>query len=191
MKKQLLAVITLVVLSASCASAQAVWGIRAGLSKPSISFSGSGVSASIDGKFGVEIGPVLYYSLKNNFYINSGLMFSMKSFDFGDYGLEDEGYSPTIDMYYATIPVYAGYSFPVGSVSLYAQAGPYFEYKISESEDSGLNSFNAGLGIMAGINLNRFKVEIGYQGGLVNLIPDLDGVTTKLSSLFLGVSYVF
>jgi len=203
MKKQLLTVITLVVLSVSCASAQAVWGIRVGASKPMISIKGDGGSLNWSGKFGIEAGPVLYYNLKNNFYINSGLLFSLKTFD-----LSGSDYTDKLNMYYLTLPVYVGYHIPIGKLSTYLQAGPYISYKLSGKEDYSdadvtetldvdfLQSIDAGLGIMYGININKFKIEVGYQYGLTNLLKntedyDFTGIKARASSLFLGISYVF
>jgi hypothetical protein len=182
MKKMFLTVITLIILGMSSANAQAVWGVRVGLSRPTV----SGEGGSISGNFGAEVGPVLYYSLKNNFYINTGAMASIKTFDIGD---------ASLSMYYIDVPLYAGIKFPVGKLSLYAQAGPFASIKISETIDSdeytesGLKSFNAGLGVMLGANLNKFKVEFGYQRGLINVLDG--GGSLNLSSLFIGVSYVF
>ncbi|MDR1170794.1 MAG: PorT family protein [Prevotellaceae bacterium] len=177
MKKCIIIAIALLAIGYGSASAQAVWGGRIGLSRPTVSSEGY----SVNGKFGVELGPVLYYTLKENFYLNSGAMFSLKAFDFGD---------ESLNMYYMDIPLYAGYSIPVNKLSLYAQAGPFMGIKLAESEESGLKNFNAGLGIMAGINLKRFKVELGYQAGLLNVVDDAD-FSARLSSLFIGVSYVF
>lgn len=200
MKKLLVLFVTIMVIGVGSANAQAVWGARVGLSRPTMSVSASsnyGVKDknNIDGVFGLELGPVLYYSLKDNWYINSGAMFSVKKFEFG----ADNG---DLSLYYLDIPLYAGYKFPIGSLSFYAQAGPFLGFKLAENVpgggDSGINSFNAGLGIMTGINLNRFKVELGYQAGLVNAYSYSDSEdgysyseSGKLSSLFLGVSYVF
>ncbi len=103
-----------------------------------------------------------------------------------------------------------GYAFPIGKQSFYVQAGPYASFCLGNSlgEEMDINSFNAGLGFMAGINIKRFKIEIGYQLGLTKLYEGTytwteggygygDSVTKtekysqKLNSLFLGVSYVF
>ncbi|MDR1225820.1 MAG: PorT family protein [Prevotellaceae bacterium] len=185
MKKIFLAVVVFLAIGVGSASAQAVWGIRAGLSKPTV----SGGGESIDGNFGLEVGPVLYYAVKDNFYINSGAMFSVKSFDFDNGG---GGSSESLSMYYLDVPLNFGYSFPIGDLSFYGQAGPFIGIKLSESEESGLGSFNAGLGAMFGINLNKFKIECGYQLGLVNVLKEADdNEKLTLSSLFLGVSYVF
>jgi hypothetical protein len=181
MKKIFLVLFAVTVMGIFNVSAQTVWGLRVGLSRPTATVSGNG---SIEGNFGLEIGPTLYYSLKDNFYLNSGAMFSVKSFSVED---------ASLSMYYLNIPLYAGIAFPVGSSSFYAQAGPYIGLKLSESEESGLSSFDAGLGIMGGINLEKFKVELGYQYGLVNVANGGDGSTANvtLGSLFIGVSYIF
>ena len=194
MKKRFLIGIALLVIGMSSASAQAVWGLRAGASLPTMIDD----EDSWEGEFGLEIGPVLYYSLKNNFYFNSGLMFSMKTFNDSDYY-----YEYSINMSYLEIPLNIGYSIPIGKNHTYLQLGPYFGFNLSakakasyegESETKDVkewvNSLNAGLGMMYGVNINRFKIELGYQYGLTNFLKD-DEFDTKLNSLFVGVSYVF
>jgi hypothetical protein len=198
MKKYLLVVVALFIIGTSSVNAQAVWGARVGLSRPTMTFTESGESGNlIDGVFGLEIGPVMYYSLKNNFYLNTGAMFSIKSFkDSADY---------KINAYYAEVPVYAGYGFHIGKAALYAQAGPYIGVKIAENDkiegktstDNPLfSTLNAGLGVMAGVNIKRFKIELGYQWGLANVlneafIDDKSDAKLKLNSIFLGISCVF
>ena len=193
MKQKFFLIITLLVIGLSSASAQVVWGVRVGVSRPTASeayYSGNNVST--DGIFGLEIGPVLYYSLKNNFYLNSGLMYSIKTFK------EDES---SLNFSYFELPINIGYVIPVGKFNTYFQAGPYFGYNLSANvKDSNtsisikeyINSLNAGLGIMYGINIDRFKIELGYQFGLAKAISDNDlFYDTKFNSLFIGVSYVF
>jgi hypothetical protein len=186
MKKYLLVIVALFIIGTSSASAQAVWGARVGLSRPTIaiSYSGDGsFNSSLEGKIGLELGPVLYYSLKKNFYINSGAMFSIKTATHGE----------SLSLYFLDVPLYVGYNIPAGNISFYAQAGPFVGIKLGENKKSGLGSFNAGLGLMGGINVKRFKIELGYQLGMVNLFNDsnVPDYVVKLSSIFLGVSYVF
>jgi hypothetical protein len=159
---------------------------------PDISIDGNSMSSVLSGKFGLEIGPTLYFGLKNNLYINSGAMFSIKSFDLDGYGFAPDG---TLDMTYLEIPLNVGLAIPLGKVQTYAQVGPYFGFKLSESvsdeySESGLSDFNAGIGVMYGINIHKFKIELGYQYGLLDVVSELDSYET-LNSLFLGVSYVF
>jgi len=181
MKKYLLVLITLVALSTSSSSAQAVWGVRIGFSMPLVSGMNKEGLLRVEGKFGLELGPVLYYHLQNNWYINTGAMFSIKQIDFNDYY---DGTYYKLSMYYLDIPMYAGYSFPVGKVSLFVQAGPSVGFQLPASDSNGFNSINAGIGFMAGVNLERFKIELGSQ-------QELTSKAQPLNSLFIGVSYIF
>lgn len=215
MRKIFFLSITLLVIGMSSVSAQAVWGLRAGMSRPTVTdYEGS----SLKGKFGLEIGPVLYYSLKGNFYLNSGLMFSMKTIKDSYSGLDSEWgkYKDeyTLNISHLEIPLYIGYSIPIGKFHTYVQAGPYIGFNLSAKQKARefydgeyesytenvveyISPFNAGLGLVGGININRFKLEVGYQHGLIDINNDLfdtfDGseVSIKLASLFFGVSYVF
>jgi hypothetical protein len=185
------------VVGVAAASAQIVWGGRVGLCYPTVSTS---EGESISGNAGVEVGPTLYYALKENIYLNSGAMFSIKTFDFGR--------NASLNLYYIDIPLYVGYAFPLGGLDFYAQAGPYIGIKLTESievntssdddmvdEGSGIGSFNAGLGLAGGINIKRFKVELGYQQGLTNVYDaqgsDDGNFKITLGSMFIGVSYIF
>jgi hypothetical protein len=195
MKKLIFTIVTLLVISVSSVSAQAVWGLRVGVSQPTII---DDDEDSWKGKFGLEVGPVLYYSLSNNFYINSGLMFSLKTFK-----EEIDGVKWGINTSYLELPLNIGYSIPIGNLHTYGQLGPYVGYNLSakikasyggesvtEDIKDEISPINAGIGLMYGININRFKIELGYQYGLTNVFKD-DEYNTKLNSLFVGVSYVF
>ena len=176
MRKIALTTVILLVIGISSTNAQIAWGIRAGASYPIVTASRSGGTANIEGRFGIEAGPVLYYSLQNGFYISTGAMFSMKSFEDVD------------PAYYIDIPLYAGMNLYVGVISLYLQTGIYAGIKVAGWED--VKTFTGGLAAMAGINISKFKIEIGYQYGHFNII-DKNGLTAKLGSVFLGLSYVF
>lgn len=201
MKKLLILVIAVTALSMSSASAQAVWGARVGVSKPTLTMSDE---EDYKGKFGLELGPVLYYGFKGNWYINTAAMVSFKRLSYEE-DWEDEKYSEDLSLIYVDVPVYAGYVIKAGKVSFYAQAGPYAGFKVSEKwkyteggktetdDEKQISVFNYGLGIMGGINIHRFKIEVGYQKGLANIYSseDEDDFKLKLNSIFLGVSYVF
>jgi hypothetical protein len=180
--KKLAILVSIAFMGIVSANAQIVWGGRVGVCYSTIS---TDYGDELSGSAGLEIGPVLYYSVKDNFYINTGAMFSVKNFSDGD---------ESLNLYYIEVPVYAGYAFPIGGLDFYAQAGPYAGFKVAEKVPwdggSGVNAFNAGLGLVGGVNIKRFKIEIGYQQGLTNILDD-DDVKATIGSLFLGVSYVF
>jgi hypothetical protein len=192
--------IALLAINVSSISAQAVWGLRAGLSRPTMStkvtVDGYTANNTLDGGFGLEVGPVLYYTIKDNWYLNTGALLSLKTFGFGDY---------SNTKYYIDVPLYLGSKIPAGNLSFYGQAGPFVGYMLSETNETASKPLNAGVAAMFGINIQRFKIEVGYQVGLLNLwdsdydylLNDVFGITedykisARLSSLFLGVSYVF
>jgi hypothetical protein len=193
MKKILTLACFMAVVGVVAASAQIVWGGRVGLCYSTATFSSdydNDNSGTISGEAGLEVGPVLYYALKENIYLNTSAMFSIKNFAEG---------AESLDLYYLEVPLYIGYAFPVSGLDFYAQAGPYAGFKIGEStsssgqDGSGVGSFNAGLGLAAGININRFKVELGYQEGLTNIFEGEAAQYAKLTigSMFIGVSYIF
>jgi hypothetical protein len=192
--KKLVVLVCLAFTGIVAANAQVVWGGRVGLCYATISADGG---ATISGEPSFELGPVLYYALKDNFYINSGAMFSIKNFTVSSGGSSST--TESLNLYYVEVPLYIGYAFPIGGLDFYAQAGPYAGFKVSESlplgmGESGISSFNAGLGFAGGINIKRFKIELGYQNGLTNVInaeEGDDGFKATLGSVFFGVSYVF
>jgi hypothetical protein len=202
MKKFIVTVALLAAGVLSVNAQKAVWGVRAGVSRPSLSGSfGVGEKIEMKGNFSAEAGLVMYYSFSNKFYFNPSLMFSYKSlyYDMMDsyyYSMDINMYysiqSMDINMYCAEVPVYFGYRIPLGRVETYIQAGPYAGYKlggsaksrlslveesaefglVEESAEFDLVDFNVGLAIMYGINIKRFKIEAGYKFGLTNLIQD-------------------
>jgi opacity protein-like surface antigen len=198
MKKIIILVMFLTAVGVTAASAQVVWGGRVGLCYATISAEGQ----KLAGKPSLEVGPVLYYSIKDNFYLNSGAMFSIKNFEL-ELVLGDSGgthtESESLNLYYIEVPVYVGYAFPIGGLDFYAQAGPFVGFKVGEKlpweGGSGINSFNAGLGLAGGVNIKRFKIEVGYQQGLTNVFKSGEegsaSLEATLGSVFLGVSYVF
>jgi len=196
-KKVIFVAITLLVIGVNSASAQVVWGGRVGFSYYTETVKTYGLSIS-GNAMGVELGPVIFYSLNDNLYINSGAMLGVMM------SLEDEIRSE-YQNYYVDIPLYLGLKVPLSNsnISPYVQAGPYVGYWYSTNADTNemLNHIQAGLGIMAGVNIKRFKFDIGYKFGLTNLSSNKEGdtlgdytlleSTSKLTSIFLGISYVF
>jgi len=160
-----------------------IFGVRAGLNFPFGTGSANSAYSEYTGKYGFEVGPVLYYyPLKNNFYINTGVMIGLQNYDYyhyywkDDYMTSDYWSSSCFNFY---IPVYAGYNFSSNKsgVGLFAQAGAYLG-NMSDFD------FNAGLAIMTGVNIKRFKIEAGFQIGLAGRIP-------YVAKFSLGASYAF
>ncbi|MDR1370134.1 MAG: PorT family protein [Dysgonamonadaceae bacterium] len=211
MKRIALFLVLAGMISIHSANAQLAWGARVGLCYSTL----SGDGAEFESAPAFEFGPTVYYSLGERTYFNSGLMYSIKRFSYEE-NYTHGYYKADIKLNYLELPLYVGYVIPAGNFSLYAQAGPYFGFKVSESAEwdfnsymypednsigtsnSGANGFNAGLGIVGGVNINKFKIELGYQMGLTNVLSEEEfdsdysgGATAKIGSLFAGISYVF
>ena len=199
MRKIIITTITLLVISINNTNAQAVWGGRIGLSHYTETLSANIEDFSSSNKaefFGIELGPVMYYSFTNRLYLNTGATLGII------FPVEDM-LRDSYQLFHVDIPLYLGFSAPIGNnLSLFAQAGPYVGYWTSTDEFTNdiLNPFQAGIGLMAGINIKRFKFEFGYKHGLTDLSSNegrwdneiyILESSSKLTSLFFGISYVF
>jgi hypothetical protein len=176
-------IVWMVLFGVTCSYAygQTAVGIRAGVCYSTA----MGEAGRLSGKPSLEAGPTIYSSLGKNVYLNYGLMFNMKNFEQDGVGLTG---------YFVDLPVFAGYAIRTGSLDLYIQAGPYMGVKVKEKfdierEEDLLAGFNYGLGGAAGINISKFKIELGYQHGLANINKGDNKVT--VGSVFAGISYVF
>jgi len=208
MRKIFILIIAISAISLSSVNAQMVWGGRVGFCWTNLTgeswYNGWGEEIIWEGYPSIEGGVVLYKSLPGNFYINSGVMLSLRRTSYSAYDWSNWiDYTMDLSMLYLEVPFYTGFAIPIGNKAKpYFQTGPWVGVKLTEtwisSDDFGeeemdwehFNKLNIGWGIAGGINFHRFKVELGYQLGLININIDPDW-TTKTSSLFLGVSYIF
>ena len=93
------------------------------------------------------------------------------------------------------MPVYAGYKIKAGSfLHILVAAGPYFAYGISGSEcaygDDGMfKRFDAGLSVMAGVEINNLQITAGYDFGLTDQL-DVNGWNTAKDVLGLLSIYL-
>ena len=152
-----------------------VWGVRAGVSLLNgYEYVGSN---NYQGKFGLEIGPEIYYSFNKKLFLNTGLMLGVKRIEcYTNYSYNFWNY----DFFSLNIPFFMGYHYPVNNkVALFAQTGPFIELNYNYYHEIRVN---AGLGIMTGVNIQRFRINIGYQIGSESLFRRKGT---------LGVSYMF
>ena len=229
-KRTVFLAIVMVALFMNNTYSQTVWGGRVGFCIGGINHTAESLLEQPEFKIwnenefyvnlGIDGGFVTYTLLSKNIYLNSGAMFSYKHST-----MEDSYNFDRLDMktLWLELPVYVGFAFPVGNkVKPYVQTGPFFGIKLLEKceyswggyyyewgnnnsyvyEDDMFKFFNMGWSIAGGINFHRFKIEMGYQMGLLNIL-DVDvknkeesyywevGSEAKLNSLFLGVSLVF
>ena len=156
---------------------------------------------SADSKLGFNFGFRGEYNFTKNFYANAGLLWSMK-------GAKQETellgkditvkYNPS----YLEIPIAFGGRYIIDSgLSIFAETGPYLavgvcgKCKVNDSdidffgdgEDNfGAKRFDAGWGLRAGVEVNKFQIHLGYEHGFVDLGDDC-----KNWNFNVGLSYIF
>ncbi|SHF85698.1 porin family protein [Dysgonomonas macrotermitis] len=136
-------------LSALCLNAQdSPWAIRikagAGLSNVYVS---ANDKLDSDMKLGYQAGAYVDYTLPNNLFFQSGLIFETKGakyeqnpqYNYFDYGYNSsyadvsvwQNEKVSINSIYLQVPLYVGYKFEVAdNLSVYFSGGPYFAYGI-------------------------------------------------------------
>ena len=153
-----------------------------------------------ESKIGFNLGLRGEYNFSKNVYVNAGLLWSMKGVKYGDGNIKD---NPS----YLEIPIAVGGRYFISDgLSIFAETGPYFavgvcgkskaETKVGNIEstvkvdyfgDDGAKRFDAGWGLRAGVEVNKFQVHLGYEHGFVNIYDD----NCKNWNFNVGVSYMF
>lgn len=153
-----------------------------------------------ESKIGFNLGLRGEYNFSKNVYVNAGLLWSMKGVKYGDGNVKD---NPS----YLEIPIAVGGRYFISDgLSIFAETGPYFavgvcgkskaETKVGNIEstvkvdyfgDDGAKRFDAGWGLRAGVEVNKFQVHLGYEHGFVNIYDD----NCKNWNFNVGVSYMF
>lgn len=208
-------------------------GVGVGMNVNSISNAKDAFDAEdgtdISSKIGFNAGLKADYFFTNNVYLGTGLMFNQKGIK-GDYSDPDDPeykYSEKVTLNYLEIPLHIGYRHPVSNnVAIFGEVGPYFAYAVSgkvkydpsdpddetnlfkikdDAGDKIYKRFDAGIGIHAGVEFNKFQIKVGYDFGLTNLNKtysfedyDEDGDTYtyktkggKNGTFTVGVAYYF
>jgi hypothetical protein len=172
------------------------------LSSPSAYDSKSGFHVGVKGELGLP-------KVTKGLYADFGLLLSSQGWKTPGYYYEDyythsvelapgtpsSGYSFSWEStpYYLNIPVHVGYKFPAGrNVSLFVNAGPYFNIGLFGKAKETVNSANGesatytvadnvfsdkvqerfdwGLGFRAGVEISRhIQLGIGYDWGMKNI----------------------
>ena len=161
-----------------------------------------------ESRIGFNLGLRGEYNFSKNVYVNAGLLWSMKG---AKYDAEIAGYKGTfkVNPSYLEIPIAVGGRYFISDgLSIFAETGPYFavgvcgksktdvkigNIKSTEKVDffgddgSGAKRFDAGWGLRAGVEVNKFQVHLGYEHGFVNIFDD----DCKNWNFNVGVSYMF
>jgi len=151
---------------------------------------------------GFNVGIITEISLKNDFGLQSGLIFSTKGSKYS---------SDSFDVYvmprFLEIPINALYKFNVGSAKLFLLAGPYFAFGIGGTyrtqnetyeinfgtgEDKDMRSFDLGVNIGAGIDIKNFEISTQCGLGIANLAAShSDYNQMKVRVIGISLTYLF
>lgn len=184
------------------------FGIKGGLNLAKIKASSEGVSVSFDNLFSFHAGIVYDKPISNNFYFNTGVLFSQKGFKFS-YSEGGNSVDLKLKLNYIQLPFNFALKADVGNAKLFAQVGPFLAMAISgkgEGSVSGLGSgsgdvefgsgeyeykrFDAGLGLGAGVEIENVQLGVNYDFGLMD-IQNQSNAKTNTRTLQFSICYFF
>ncbi|MDD4993034.1 MAG: porin family protein [Paludibacter sp.] len=177
-QKVLLAVSFIFAISFSFAQAQIKIGAKAGLNLSTYmeSQNGSGNQILLTG---YNVGLISEITLKNNLFLQPGILFSTKGSNFNIADVSDQYITRNIE-----IPVNVLYKYNVQSVKLFGFAGPYIGLVVDgkgrtdnttyypidfSSENRSMNSLDYGLNFGLGVEVSHFQISAQFGLGLANL----------------------
>jgi len=182
MKQKLLIIGALMLLVANV-EAQRI-GIKGGISLSSPEAIASGVDQVKDNIIGMQAGIVGEAKLFPAIHVNSGLLFTQKGFSNGVYGTQfAPGY---VQVNYLEVPLNLVVKIGIGSLKVFAQAGPYVDYGINAKQifdDSSMESvkvtFNDatyqvkrldyGASVGAGVEISVLQIGANYSFGMEDI----------------------
>lgn len=216
MKTKTLCLTALLAAASLGASAQGAGNVRFGVTGGMnvSNFTNTGVDD--DWRIGFNAGVRAEIGLPSNFYVGTGLIYSMK----GDKFTFDKNYSvaalkTTIknNPGYLELPIQVGYHYSLGgNVGLFAETGPYLAVGVSGKTkttvegnvagikgsddksvdffgDDGAKRFDGGWAVRFGVEASGFQVHVGYEYGFAKMYDGDE--SSHNSSLAFGVSYFF
>jgi len=206
MKKLFL--ISVILCLVATAHAQIRFGVKAGGNFSNLYVSGDRTGINNDqykGRLGYHFGGVMEYSISEMFAIQPELMYlnhganlkKNNSFEMDD---------AHVMLNTLQLPVNIKMKFALGNTRAFVFGGPYIAYnmygKVKGKQDgksvdeelfkkgSDLKRWDYGVGIGAGIEVNKFVLTLGNQIGICD-INDASGSKMKAGNITLSVGYFF
>ena len=187
MKNLKLTLIVVMLAVVSAVSAQVDFGVKGGINMSN--FSGINNNTA---KVGFNIGVSADYDFAPNMGIQTGLFVTTKGLK-----LKEDRVSYTQNLVYLQLPVHYAYKIDVTpGTRVFLHGGPYAAVGIGGSLGKGVKafgkngykSFDAGLGIGAGVELGRLFFDLGWDFGLIDIAKVGD---VKNQNAYLSVGYKF
>lgn len=179
------------------------FGIKGGLNMSN--FGGDDISKNVDDKnmiLGFNAGVTLDYQLAGSLYLMTGLDFTTKG---AKYDLLKVGNSTTslkFNPMYVQLPIHLGFKVPLADdLNIVLRGGVFAAYGVGGKmkvdvdgdnsttnltevdlfDDNGLNKFDFGVGLGAGVELGKLSLGIGYDLGLANILGDFSIDNTTIN----------
>ena len=178
-KTGLTAIALLLCVNLSAQEKPVTFGVKGGLNLSNMTQDLKG-----DAKVGFNLGVTMHYALQNNFYLLTGLSYSLEGTK------EDE---IKLNLSYLKLPIHFGYKLPVdNNTKIVFHAGPYLAYALDGKYKSGgvsidafdddvqeglgfkLKRFDMGLGLGIDAEFGQLCVGLNCDLGLTNLIDVKD-----------------
>lgn len=153
---------------------------------------------------GFHVGPIVDYKIKGNFYINTGLIYSLKGYKteigipngMGDMRFETASAKTNgLD-----IPLYISCKFSLNNTSsFFIQGGPYLSYTLNgkimdyDIVFDGLGNmerFDYGIGVGSGLQFGSWVTSVNYEFGLADRY-DFPDSKSRNRVLQLSIAYMF
>lgn len=180
------------------------FGIKGGINFSNVTVKMGGASMSPKSLTGYHIGVVADYDLKQNLYFNTGLLYSLKGYSAVVSGPSDGPITLKEKLNYLEVPLNLAYKFPIKeNKKFFLQAGPYLAYGIGVREmygsvstnssfsDSGVKSFDYGLGLGGGLECGALVASINYQLGLADMNDASDVVDANMKNKVFQISLAY
>jgi hypothetical protein len=173
-------------------------GIRGGLNFSNGTSKSDDFTLDTETLTGFQIGLTLEVPVGEKTYFNTALLYTTKGYKFSLFGAEFKA-----PLTYLEIPLNIEYKEEVGGVLIFAEAGPYIGFGLSAkvktgnttqdidfgSENDELKRVDAGLNFGGGIELDKIRLGINYEVGLVN-IENTEDAKTKLRNFSIFAAYI-
>jgi hypothetical protein len=198
--KQLLklSLVFLFLFAASQIEAQVRFGPEVGLNLSKMTFSSSSGSMTTTNLTTFHAGLDVEFGITKDFFIQSGVLYSIKGTKFSVLGVEGQ-----VNPNYIEVPIHLMYKFDIGGPKFLVLAGPYFAYGIggkvkvasvtqdiqfgNKSSDD-FKPLDYGLNLGLGVEMSGVQLTGRYSIGLTNLSPTTD-VTEKNSVIEISLAY--
>jgi len=204
MRKKVLLVVSVALLSVAYVNAQFKFGARAGVNFTTIYGSDADESKF---KPGLQIGAVGDYALNDALSIQPGILLAQQGWQY------KEGKAKMrINLNYIQVPINVQYKMDLGGPNLLLNAGPYLGFGVNGKtkmwDDDGkkvdldkdqskiefgsgagkLNALDLGLGLGAGLQFDNIQVGLGVNFGLAKLNENSKMMNTGIA---LTATYFF